>query len=101
MKAKKNLTPKTKTEPETIRTFDRDERDKPRLHNYAVGLAYKSLQLAYKSARALEDESRVSCHIMAGALREAMRQEIIQSAAHFEAAALLFAGLEPPKQTIE
>lgn len=84
---------------ERIRTFHTDHRaTNPKLHNYYVREAYLDLKLARDAAGTLEDRARVSCTAMAGALRQAMREEIEDNAAFFEAAALLFAGLEPSKE---
>lgn len=83
---------------EQIRTFADDWRVKnPKLHNFYVRGAYEDLKIAEEAARTLEARARVPCAIMAGALRQAMREEIERSAAFFEAAALLFAGHTPPK----
>lgn len=84
---------------EQIRTFHTDHRaTNPKLHNHYVRSAYEDLKIAEEAARTLEARSRVPCAAMAGALRQAMREEIEDNAAFFEAAALLFAGLEPPKE---
>jgi hypothetical protein len=81
----------------TIRTFIRDDRANSRLHNMYVAWAYRDLKIASEAVQALRDQNRVSASCMAGALHAAMQTEVVRSAAHFEAAALLFAGLEPPK----
>jgi hypothetical protein len=86
---------------EQIRTFENDHRNNAKLHNLHVRGVYEDLRIAFEAARALEERSRLPAGAMAFALREAMRAEIERSAASFEAAALLFAGLEPPKEDEE
>jgi hypothetical protein len=82
----------------TIRTFHCDQRNNPSAHNFAVCGAYEDLKIVREALTALEDRSRIPASIMASALHEAMQKEIEEDAAYFEAAALLFAGLEPPKE---
>lgn len=82
-----------------IRTFLDDHRDNPGLHNLHVCGAYEDLLVVKRCIDELTERSRVSASIMAGVLHEAMQKEIEQSVAFFEAAALLFAGLEPPETT--
>lgn len=84
--------------PQTIRTFSNDHRDNPGLHNLYVRGAYEDLRIAKAACDALSDRSRVPATIMAGALFKAMQEETITSAAAFEAAALLFAQLDPPEE---
>lgn len=95
--------PESPTPPvEKIRTFVNDWRVKnPALHNYHVRGAYEDLKIIEEAARTLEARARVPCSAVAAALRQAMREEIEQDAAFFEAAALLFAGLELPKAEVE
>lgn len=93
-------TPK-QTKTEVIRTFQQDHRDNPALHNLYVRGAWEDLNIAKEACDRLWDQSRVPASIMAGALFKAMAEEITSSAAAFEAAALLFAGLEPPKSAHE
>lgn len=84
---------------EKIRAFTNDFRQSnPKLHNFYVRGAYEDLRLAREVIEALNSRSRVPAGAMAAALRQAMVAEIEQDAAFFEAAALLFAGLEPPKE---
>ncbi|MDE2099642.1 MAG: hypothetical protein KGL39_20485 [Patescibacteria group bacterium] len=75
--------------------FQSDNRDNPGLHRLHVRWAYENLRIAKDAIDALNDRSQVSATIMAGALNDAMQVEIKRDAACFEAAALLFAGLEP------
>lgn len=82
---------------ETIRKFDRDNRDNAGLHNLYVRGAYEDLQIVRECLDRLNERSRVPASIMAAALHTAMQKEINEDAAFFEAAGLLFAGLEPPK----
>jgi len=60
--------------------------------------AYADLQIVSRAIAELEERSRVPAMMMAGVLREAMQEQIKENAAFFEAAALLFAGLDPPKE---
>ncbi len=84
---------RTPTQP--IRTFESDHRDNPNLHNMFVREAYEDLRIVREVLDRLADRSRVSASLMAGTLYKAMQEEIEQDAAFFEAAGLLFAGLEP------
>lgn len=94
---KKPEAPKPEPQVEKVRTFRNDFRvSNPKLHNFYVRGAYQDLKIATDAAHALEGRSRTSCLAMAGALCQAMREEIESDAAFFEAAALLFAGLDPP-----
>jgi hypothetical protein len=89
----------------SIRTFAEDWRAQPSpsLHNHRVRSAYEDLKIAQKAITQLEDCGHFSASLVATkavveAIRTAMQHEIERSAAFFEAAALLFAGLEPPKE---
>lgn len=86
---------------ETIRTFEVDWRNNPKLHNLYVRGAYTDLSIAKNAICALRERSRTSAHAMAQVLQEAMVAEIVRDAAFFEAAALLFAELPPPKDPDE
>jgi hypothetical protein len=82
----------------TVRTFEKDHRDNPGLHNLYVGYAYEALVAAQEAVDALEDMSRWPASDWAHALREKMKASCVEDAAFFEAAALLQMGLEPPRQ---
>jgi len=85
--------------PEAVRAFREDHRTtNPGLHNLYVRGAYEDLRLAKAAIEAFHDRSRLPAFAMAAALHKAMVEEIEHSAAFFEAAALLFAGLNPPAE---
>lgn len=85
---------------EAVRAFDCDHRaDNPALHNLYVEGAYEDLAIVREALDRMNERSRVPMTLMAGALHEAMQREVARDAAYFEAAALLFAGLEPPRRT--
>ena len=78
------------------RTFENDCRENPSLQAHYVRTAYEDLKVVQDCLERLSVSRMLSMMDMQNALREAMQKEILRSSAHFEAAALLFAGLTPP-----
>lgn len=77
-----------------MRTFIRDHRDNPELHKLYVSYALEQLSVIQEFLETMGEFSRVSASILASSLQQAMQQEIMQDAAWFEAAALLFARVD-------
>jgi hypothetical protein len=95
------MNPIENTPPSTpsIRAFQIDNRDNPELHNMHVHWACQTLKIAHDAIESLMSLHRCSAISIASALATVMKEEIARDAAFFEAAALLFASLEPPKQS--
>lgn len=85
-----------------LRAFLSDFRQSnPNLHHLYVRWAYENLSLARRAAEELEARSQWPPSLWANNLRDSMREQIESDAAYFEAAAMLFAGIEPPEETAD
>lgn len=80
-----------------LRKFQSDHRDKPKLHQRYVAYALEELRLAQEAYNNLTALSRVSASAIANALWNQVQDEILNDAAWFEAAALLFAHADTSK----
>ena len=62
----------------------------PALHQLYLGYAIETLDILREPLQELDDCSRVSACLIAGAIREAIRREAARDAAWFEACALQY-----------
>lgn len=90
--------PTKKKEEQEVRKFESDCRDNPRLHNLHVNWSYQWLTVAMRAKEELSSFSQVQPTMVLSKMWDAVQEEATRDAATFEAAALLFLGLNPPPQ---
>lgn len=76
----------------THRTFTHDHRDNPGLHKLYVAWAIETIEVTDRLIQELMEHSRWSSTLVATAANKALREQILEDAAFFEAAAIIKAG---------